>query len=271
MSSVTALLPAWQAADFIQPTLDSLSAQTWPDLTIIVSVDACTDQTAAICERHAARDARFTVVRQSERLGYVGNCNALLDMADSDYVLFAFHDDLLKPDYVARLAAVLDARPEAVNCYSDVLLTHVDGRQESWVLTELDGVSDRVARALRIFAGKIKWWVPNRGVFRLERARRIGGLKTHAAGEFSTDLPWLFHMCLLGEFVRVPEVLCLKYYKPGSLSRSWAYSPRQQFEAASACMRELWDSELSTEEKLAIGVPLMNALMTLRGSLNQAQ
>ncbi len=270
MSSVTALLPAWQAADFIQPTLDSLSAQTHPDLKVIVSVDACTDQTAAICERHALRDPRFTVVRQPQRLGYTGNSNALFDMASGEYVLFAFHDDLIRADYVARLAALLDAHPEVVLSFSDVLLTHVDGRKEHWVMNELEGLSDRVARGKRMLAGNIKWWLPVRGLFRLAQARRIGGLKLHAAGEFATHLPWLFHMSLLGEFARVPEVLYRKHYKPGSLSRTWDFSSRQRFEVGTACMTELWNSALSTEEKLALAGPIMGALLSKRATLEKA-
>ncbi len=267
MSSVTALLPAWQAADFIQPTLDSLSAQTFSDLKVIVSVDACTDRTAAICDAHAARDPRFTVIRQSERQGYVGNCNALLDLADSDYVFFAFHDDTIEPTYVERLAAVLDARPEVVLSFSDILLTDLNGRQTSVFMDELEGVQNRVERGLQMLPAKIKWWVPNRGMFRLARARRIGGLKTHDAGEFSTDKPWLFHMSLLGEFARVPEELCLKFYKPGSMTKNWTVSPQKNFEVFSACMTELWSSELSTAEKLAIAVPLQNALLKIRAQL----
>lgn len=270
MSSVTALLPAWQAEGFIQRTLDSLSLQTYPNFRVLVSVDVCTDSTAEICERHAARDQRFSVLRQTERKGYVGNCNALLAMADSDYVLFAFHDDVIKPEYVSRLAAVLDARPEVVLSFSDVLLTHVNGRRERWQLTEMEGLQDRIKRAAHMFAPKVKWWVPNRGLFRLARARRIGGLKLHGAGEFSTDKPWLFHMALLGQFARVPEILCLKYYQPGSLSRSWAYSQREHFEVISACLRELWDSELSTEEKLSLATPLMKLMLVLRARLSKS-
>lgn len=79
-SAVTALVPAYQAAEFIQPTLDALSAQTHPALHVLVSVDLCDDDTHAICERHALRDPRFRVVRQTSRLGWVGNSNFLLCM-----------------------------------------------------------------------------------------------------------------------------------------------------------------------------------------------
>ena len=260
MSTVTALLPAWNAAAFIQPTLDCLSAQTHPDFRVIVSVDRCDDGTAQVCESHAARDDRFTVVVQSERMGYVGNCNALLRLAASEHVLFAFHDDILAPEYVARLSAELDARPEAVMAFSDMRLTHVDGRVEQVVFRELDGVRDPVARGLTMLKGGLNWWVPNRGVFRLLRSRRIAGLKLHGAGDFSADWPWLFHMSLLGEFTRVPEVLCDKHYKAGSLSRTWARTPRQLFEVRCACMRELWNSELSSEDKLRIALPLQRWL-----------
>lgn len=264
MTSVTALLPAWNAAGFIQPTLDCLSAQTHPDFRVLVSVDLCDDETARICEAHAAGDARFSVIRQPRRLGYVGNCNALLEAARSEYVLFAFHDDILAPEYVARLSAALDANPGAVMSFSDMHLTHANGRREHWQLTELEGVLDPVERGRRILGGRCKWWVPNRGVFRLERTRPIGGLKTHDGGEFSADWPWLFHMSLLGEFVRVPETLCHKYYKPGSLSRTWDYSPRQFFDVRCACMRELWDSGLPGVEKLKIAYPLLEALIRNR-------
>lgn len=68
VASVTALLPAWQAADFIQATLDSLSAQTYTNFRVIVSVDVCEDGTREICEAHAAKDPRFHVVQQASRL-----------------------------------------------------------------------------------------------------------------------------------------------------------------------------------------------------------
>lgn len=258
---VAVLVPAWKSADFIQDTLNCLSAQTYDNLRVFVSVDLCDDATYAVCLAHARQDARFQVVQQTQRLGYVGNCNFLLGQSEADYALFAFHDDILAPDYIALLANALDRRPEAVMAFTDVQLTDVDGRQEHWVFNELEGVGDRVQRAFTMLRGDNMWWVPNRGLFRLDAVREINGLKTHGAGEFSADWPWLFHMSLLGEFVRVPQTLCFKYYKSGSLSRSWEFSRRQFFEVRAACMRELWNSRLTTEEKLRITGPLANAMI----------
>ncbi len=254
--TATALLPAWQAADFIQLTLDCLSAQSYASFSVIVSVDQCDDDTARICEAHARKDPRFRVVRQEQRLGYAGNCNALLDLADSDYACFAFHDDTLAPDYVEKLAGALDRDPQAVISFSDMELTNTDGSVEFHRLTELEGEDDPVRRGFTMLGGECQWWVPNRGLFRLDPARHIGGVKHHGGGEYSCDWPWLFHMSLLGRFQRVPEVLCFKNYQERSLSRSWDATHRNTWEVQAACVREVWNSLLRTEQKLALAGPL---------------
>lgn len=261
---VTALVPAYQAAEFILPTLDSLSQQTRAGFDVIISVDLCEDETYAICRDYCADHPGFRVVRQEKRLGYVGNCNYLLSQADADYVLFAFHDDLLAPEYVEKLCRVLDERPEVVMCYSDMVVTELDGKQVHWQYKVMDGVSDRVTRGRYVLNRKGFWWVPNRGVFRLERSRRINGLKTHAGGEFTTDWPWLFHMSLLGEFVRVPEPLCFKQYQAGSLSKTWDFTPGQWYDVSLACMRELLSSELTLLEKVRLGKLFVRKLIKRR-------
>lgn len=270
-TKVTALVPAYQAADFIQPTLDSLSSQTRSNFNVIISVDLCQDDTHAICQAHTERDSRFKVVRQEKRMGYVGNCNYLLGQANADYVLFAFHDDILAPTYVEKLCEALDSRPEAILSFSDLLLTEVDGTARDLAFEELDGISNRVLRGLTMLDSRSHWWIPNRGIFRLNESRKIQGLKTHGAGEFSSDWPWLFHMSLLGEFTRVPETLCHKVFKPGSLSKSWAFTKEQRYEVAAACMRELWNSELSTGEKLKLASHLIKRMEKLGRKIHRAR
>lgn len=258
------LLPAYEAAGFIQATLDSISAQTSPNIEVVVSVDLCEDATFDICMAHAARDRRFRVVKQGARLGYVGNCNFLLGQARADFALFAFHDDLIAPDYVEKLAAALVTHPTAALSYSDMDITYVNGAREHWEFTALVGLTSRTERGLKMLARIPGWWVPNRGMFRMSAARRVNGLKTHDAGEYAPDWPWLFHLSLTGEFVRVPETLCFKYYKPRSLSLGWEKTPAQLYAVSVACMREIWTSDLTSSEKVTLAMPLMTWLVQNR-------
>ncbi len=253
---VCALMPAWRAATFIQKTLDTLSAQEWPALEVLVSVDHCDDGTYELCQAHVRRDPRFRVYRQPSRLGWIGNSNFLLQRERGDHALFAFHDDLLAPDCISKLAGILDTQPEVVLAHPDVEMVHVDGSREQWSYKAIEGISDRVERARQLVHREGRWWTAIHGLFRLQSARRIGGLKLHGAGAFTADWPWLLHMSLLGQFRRVPETLCFKHYQPGSLSLSWAFSPEQEFEVSAACVREIWNSGISTREKLALVGPM---------------
>ena len=220
---VTALVPVWRAASFLRETLEHLEHQTHGAFEVLVSDDASPDESAAIADSFAQRDARFHVLRQPRNLGWVGNVNALLEASSGELLLFAFQDDLLAPDYVERCVSALVRRPQAVMAFSDLELVEADGSRSVKRYRELEGVTSPLERARRVARQSGSWWVPNRGVFRAEAARAIGGLQRHAAGEFSADWPWLLHMSLLGEFVRVPETLCTKIYQPRSLSRTWDF------------------------------------------------
>ena len=250
--SVLALVPAWKAARFIDRTLDALAAQTYPAFAILISDDASPDDTAAICERRAAEDPRFRVIRQPRNRGWVGNVNALLAEARADYLLFAFQDDLPEPAYVERCVAALEADPEAVMAFSDIRLVRQDGTVEERSYTRLEGVRDRVERARRVARLEGSWWIPNRGVFRARAAREIGGLRRHRAGEFSADWPWLLEMSLLGGFVRIPERLVTKYYLPESLSRSWRFGARSWAAAAASAMTAVSRRRLPLRDGLRV-------------------
>lgn len=253
---VVALVPAWRAADFIGPTLEALAAQTWPRFEVLISDDASPDDTAAVCERFASRDPRFHLIRQRRNLGWVGNANALLAEARGDRLMFAFQDDLPAPEYVARCVSALEARPEAVLAYSDIVLVQQDGSREPKSYAVPDGLRDRLGRARAIARQEGSWWIPNRGVFRAAAARAVGGLRRHLRGEFSADWPWLLHLSLLGEFVRVPERLVTKIYRPRSLSRGWDYGARSWAAATLSAMGEVSRAPIPSGEKLALDATL---------------
>ena len=248
---VVALVPTWNAEAFLAETLDSLAAQTYANIEVLISDDASSDNTAAVCDRYTRAHSHFSYMRQRSRLGWVANVNWLLDAAHGDYFLFAFHDDILYPTYIETLIQSLESNPRAILAFSDVETVYSDGRREMRRYAELEGVASGARRAramLRQTWGLDFWSVPNRGVFRAAAAKRIGGLKKHWGGEYSADWPWLVHMAVLGDFVRVPKVLVEKRYKPGSLSRTWHHGLLPWYGAVSSCARELWISDLTFRE-----------------------
>jgi glycosyltransferase involved in cell wall biosynthesis len=244
---VVALLPAWNSATFIEPTLESLAAQTYGNLEVLISDDASSDGTAELCTRFVAGRPQFQLTRQTRRQGWIGNVNALLRQARAEYLFFAFHDDPLKPTYVASLVEALQNNPRAVLAFSDIELGPA---VRSY--TELDGVSERLERARRIIRKQGLWWIPNRGLFRSEAATRIGGMHRHLAGEYSADWPWLLGLGLLGEFTRVPRPLIRKVWRNDGVSMSWKGTHWQAVGVAVACAEVITRAGIPLTERLSL-------------------
>jgi glycosyltransferase involved in cell wall biosynthesis len=229
---VVACMPAWNSSAFIVPVLESLAAQTYPNLDILISVDVCSDDSAQICERFAATHDNVTVIRQRERLGWIGNCNALLERVDGEYTFFALHDDPLAPTYVAQLVDALEASPRAVLAFADLETT----AGEALSYDTLDGIISRFERARRVLHGGGPWWIPFRGLMRTSTVRSLGGLRRHLAGEYSADWPWLLRLVLAGEVVRVVERLVCKRVHSKSLSSMWRRGGWNGFGVVLDCM-----------------------------------
>ena len=263
---VVACMPTWNAESFVERTLESLGAQTYPNLHILISDDASTDRTREICTRFAASHPRCRFLQQEVRRGWAGNVTNLIGVAEGDFFFFAFHDDPLQPSYVSRLIEALMANPRAVLAFTDVA---VGPHTRSYL--ELEGVGGRVERATRLIWKKGDWWIPNRGLFRATAGKRIGGVRRHLGGEYSADWPWLLHLALLGEFVRVPEPLVRKEWRRDGVSYSWRGTLRQKFGVSLSCMREVRRAGLALSEELAIHKEIVaHGLSALRTSARES-
>lgn len=200
--TVTVCVPVWNGARFVADTLTCLRQQTLTDMRVLISVDASDDDSVAICQA-CASDARFAVTIQPVRLGWIGNVNWLLKQVNSPFGCIMPHDDLIPPDYLARLVTPLEHHPAAVLAYGDI---------ETFGLTEerivVPGVTgdrlDRIVTFLRHSDRSAGF----RGVFRtsvLDQGRFLS-----AADGAGADMLWLLALAGEGELLRVPGVVYRK-------------------------------------------------------------
>ncbi len=246
---VVALTPAWNSAPFIERTLESLAAQTYGDLQVLISDDASTDDTFGVSERFAARDPRFRVFQQRQNLGWVRNANFLLDQADGDFLFFAFHDDVFDRTFVEAAVERMAGHPDASIVFSDLTIRGADGAEQVARFPQLDGVTSRLQRTRTLITCPDHWWLPVHGLFRAAHARKVAGLRHHLLGEFSADWPWLVRMALLGEFERIPDPLCTKQLRAESVAAGWRFMPRFWYAAAASCAREVLRADITAREK----------------------
>lgn len=99
MSSVSIIIPVYNAEDFLQEALDSLLAQTFSDWEAICIDDGSTDGSRALLDAYAARDARIRCVRQDHQGPGVARNRGLAE-AKGRYLAFLDADDRLGADDV---------------------------------------------------------------------------------------------------------------------------------------------------------------------------
>jgi len=116
LSTVSAVIPAYNAAETIQRALNSVYAQTYPNIIeVIVVDDGSTDATAQIV-REKFPDATFI---QQENAGVSVARNAGVDAARGELIAFLDADDEWLPEKTEVHVAVMKAHPGLVLCLCD--------------------------------------------------------------------------------------------------------------------------------------------------------
>lgn len=96
------IIPAYNAAVYLQPCLDSIFSQEYTDFETIVIDDGSTDNTATLLEQYP----QVKVIRQ-ENQGMSTARNRGVEEAQGEYILFVDSDDLLTEGALATLASAL--------------------------------------------------------------------------------------------------------------------------------------------------------------------
>lgn len=123
---VSVVIPAYNAAQWIARTLESVQAQTHENLEILVVDDGSSDNGPAIVEQFAARDPRIRLIRQPNG-GVARARNTGWKQAKSDYIAFVDADDLWTRDKTERqLAILLDPEKPVGLVYSRYVM--IDGQ-----------------------------------------------------------------------------------------------------------------------------------------------
>jgi glycosyltransferase involved in cell wall biosynthesis len=133
-SSVPAVsigLPVYNGERFLRQALDSLLAQTFGDFELIISDNASSDSTAAICAEYCVRDERITYYRQPRNIGLFANVHYVMQQARGRYFMVAGDDDVYEPRYLKTLTDLLSQYPAAVLAYTNFGYIAEDGEKRA--------------------------------------------------------------------------------------------------------------------------------------------
>ena len=109
---VSVLVPVYNGAKFLAECLDSILAQDFLDLEILIADDGSSDGSLELIQRYAEKDRRIRWWKNPVNLGLAGNFNCCLRAARGDYIKYVLQDDvLLSPPAIRKMVQALDADP----------------------------------------------------------------------------------------------------------------------------------------------------------------
>jgi glycosyltransferase involved in cell wall biosynthesis len=107
MPLVSVIIPCYNAERWLQATLDSVTAQTWPALEVILVDDGSSDGTAAIIRQFEAVSRLPVKAVFGPNRGPASARKTGLAQASGEYIQFLEADDLLLPEAIALKVAAL--------------------------------------------------------------------------------------------------------------------------------------------------------------------
>jgi glycosyltransferase involved in cell wall biosynthesis len=202
--TVSIVMCAFNAANYIDETIDSVLVQTFTDFELIIVNDGSTDHTAKIVKSYT--DPRIVLVEQ-ENGGPAAARNTAIQHASGKYLAILDSDDLWLPRYLEKMLKIFKSDPQIDIAYPNAELFGTPywsgkrfmDRDPSSLPVTLDKL---ISRECNVFISSI---------FKREIIAKVGGFDPALKG--SEDLDLWFRICQAGyQFTYTTEVL-VKYRK----------------------------------------------------------
>lgn len=217
---VTIGLPVYNGERYLTEALDAALAQTFQDFELIISDNASSDQTEAICREYAARDARLRYHRNPTNLGATRNYNVLFDMARGLYFKWAAYDDLYSPNFLEQAVAVLEKQPEVTVVYGKSYRIDEQGRNTGYEPVDLNLRQPSARERYAAYQRRFRQHRNCNAVFGLIRANALA--RTPRIGNYvASDEVLLGELALMGHIVELPEAFFYRRDHPEMSVRAY--------------------------------------------------
>jgi glycosyltransferase involved in cell wall biosynthesis len=196
-------LPVYNGEKYLAQAIQSALSQTYTDFELIISDNASTDGTQAICEQYAALDPRVRYHRLPENKGATWNFNYTFSLARGEYFCWLAHDDKLMPKYLMEFAAILDTELDTVLAFSNARI--IDEHGDFISEYKINMRTDSPRQSQRFYDLLMVWHgcYPIFGLMRASVLRQTALIGAYGFG----DQVLLAHLGLMGRFHKVDNPL----------------------------------------------------------------
>ena len=103
---VSIIIPVYNGGKYLAACLDSLSAQTYEDIEIIIIDDGSTDDSVKICSDYSLGNNKIRLITKVNS-GVSDTRNTGLENANGEFIVFVDCDDKIEKDYISHLVSLM--------------------------------------------------------------------------------------------------------------------------------------------------------------------
>lgn len=127
MAEVSIIIPVYQVENYIRQCIESILAQTFTDIEVILVDDGSRDQSGKICDAYAKKDDRVKVIHRKNS-GVAAARNAGIACANGAYLCFVDADDLVEPVMIEHCLAAIKENDADVLQHGYIMELWKDGK-----------------------------------------------------------------------------------------------------------------------------------------------
>ncbi len=202
MPNVTAFVPSFQHAQFVERTLRSIFAQTLPPQKLIVIDDGSKDESVEIIRR-VLEDCPFeNIFIARDNRGLCTTLNEALSLAaeTSEYFAYLGSDDIWLPNFLEKQVDLLMSRPDSSLAFSHAFVIDEDDniidRTDNWSPFADGDLLEHLLRGEIMSSPGI--------VYRFSELKEFGWNENAKLEDYELYL----RLAINGEFARNEEILC---------------------------------------------------------------
>jgi glycosyltransferase involved in cell wall biosynthesis len=232
---VSLAMPVYNGERYITSAIESILAQDYPEIELIITDNRSTDATPEICEDFARRDKRVRYVKNPRNLGAAPNYNRGFELATGDYLKWCAHDDKISPNYVSSCVAALEADPHASLAFGRTICIDPDDNEIEWHHgNETPAIlDDDPARRFWLAIRLGGTCFPIFGVFRADLLRK----STLHRSYYGSDRALIAETALMGKVLKVEEAVFYNREHPSRSIRLTDHAERSRWQDTSANTR----------------------------------
>jgi glycosyltransferase involved in cell wall biosynthesis len=206
---VSVCLPVYNGETYIGEAISSIREQTFEDIEVIISDNASTDGTQALCREAATHDSRIRYLRSDTNRGLAWNFNRAFELATGRYLVWISHDDLMEPDYIRQCVEGIQQDTDTLLCFTNA--NYIDG--EGRVMQRVDLTNPGAAEMPSERFHHILYNVGCDPICGLMKTEFLKQTRLHA-GYAESDRVLLAEMGFRGRFRKLPDYLFSRRVHP---------------------------------------------------------